>query len=160
MWLKQKQNLMKWPLDDDFSRLPVIILLTLLSEWVTYMTSSHKRGLKSLVPIRAAGEDVKGNHHAPPPRLTPALQRTDTLLSFEILDWFHIKLHSFVVYFVTMSIYVNNDNMDLRPLYWERVTWTMRACVCVQPCRIAGDQCRTLDDCCLSSELCLAGECT
>ena len=47
-----------------------------------YVPRSHKKGIKSLGPIRATGKEVRDNHYVL--HLTPTLQLAVSFLSLEI----------------------------------------------------------------------------
>ena len=70
---RRSRPLQATPIDEEKSQQNVC---------TTNVTRSHKRGLKSLEPIRATGKEVKDNryvHH-----LAHTLQLAITLLSFKI----------------------------------------------------------------------------
>ena len=82
----------------------LIVLFTRTKNMCLYMTSSHKRSLKSLGPIRATDKEMGYNHYFL--HFTVLLQLTTTLFSFKIHD--QIKLHAVNVFSVPRSLKWSN----------------------------------------------------
>ena len=72
---------------------------------MTYVTRSHKKGVKSLGPIRAAGKEVKDNHYVL--HLTPA---TPTGPSLRYGLGSGIKLNSILWTFLLCQYLKNEKN--------------------------------------------------
>ena len=82
----------------------------------TYVTSTNKKGLKSLGPIRATDKVVRKTWYVL--HLTVILQLTWKCLSFKIQAWFNIPLNCILCTF-WLCHYQNSDKIDFRPLSWE-----------------------------------------
>ena len=90
---------------------------------IYYVTRSHKRGLKSLGPMRAAGKEARDNHYTRSfTRFMSHFNRPQFLRLLRHKLDSNVAINCIVCTQFLLYWYLNCDPIDLRLLSWERVT--------------------------------------